>query len=98
MSTKSTEIVEIAAEKGYGTSDNIKTVGDLIRELKQYPLEARVLHSTDGEGNNYGGILNIVAGVFGQDDDPDYPDSTDERLTDNGVTNGTPYVILWSDR
>jgi len=70
----------------------IKTVGELIKELKKFPSNARVLHSTDSEGNQYHGIYNVIGGTFGEDAD----DKDDERLTQNNLKDGGAYAIIWS--
>jgi hypothetical protein len=81
---------------GFGNSLDtvmkVKTVRDLIEELKKYPQDARVLLSADSEGNMYNGVYNVIDGRFG--DDPE--DKDDERLTRHELKTGEQYVIVWA--
>lgn len=45
----------------------MKTVGDLIKELQQYPEHFKVVMSSDPEGNSFHKFQDIGYGIWEQD-------------------------------
>ena len=62
------------------------TVGDLIRELQSFPLDALALISVDEERNWHKHLYQVIGGTFGED----------ERFEGrHDLKPGDPYVIIW---